>query len=152
MQELKIQKKPFEEDKFMKNQHQILLLLLIASIIITSFHYTDNAIFVDKYPEPAWFTTSGVFITWAIMTLIGIAGYWLYTKGKFWTSYLFLSIYSFTGLSSPAHYFYGVMSVFSLKMHALIWVDALIGSSMLGFVFWSGLLLKEWQKESVSNS
>ncbi|MCU0535736.1 MAG: hypothetical protein MUD14_17740 [Hydrococcus sp. Prado102] len=131
----------------MKQKHQtLLLLILIASIISTSLHYTDNAIFVDRYPEPEWFTTSGVFMTWAIMTLVGILGYWLYTQEKFWASYLFLSVYSFTGLSSPAHYFYGAMSVFSTKMHALIWSDALTGLLVLGFAIWSALLNKDWQK------
>jgi hypothetical protein len=135
----------------MKQKHQtILLLVLIASIISTSLHYTDNAIFVDRYPEPQWFTTSGVFITWGIMTLIGIVGYWLYTQQKFWASYLFLSVYSFTGLSSPAHYFYGAMSVFSLKMHALIWSDALTSLLVLVFVVWSALLSKDWQKIDTS--
>jgi hypothetical protein len=135
----------------MKNQHQtILLFVVIVSIISTSFHYTDNAIFVDKYPEPEWFTTSGVFVTWIVMTLIGIAGYWFYTKEKLWASYFCLSIYSLTGLSSPAHYLYGKMSEFSLKMHALILFDVLTGLLVLGFVIWSGLLLKEWQKESLS--
>jgi hypothetical protein len=135
----------------MKQKHQtILLLVLIASIISTSLHYTDNAIFVDRYPEPQWFTTSGVFITWGIMTLVGIVGYWLYTQQKFWASYLFLSVYSFTGLSSPAHYFYGAMSVFSLKMHALIWSDALTSLLVLVFVVWSALLSKDWQKIDTS--
>jgi hypothetical protein len=131
----------------MKNHQKVLLFVLISSMIITSIHYTDNAIFVDKYPEPAWFTTSGVFITWIIMSLIGIAGYWLYTQEQFWMSYLCLIIYSLTGLSSPAHYFYGEMSEFSIKMHAFIWTDVLAGSLVLGFVLWSGLLLREWQKK-----
>jgi hypothetical protein len=129
----------------MKNQRQTLLLILIASIISTSFHYTDNALFVDIYPEPESFTTAGVFITWAILTLIGLAGYWLYTKEKIWASYLCLAIYSTTGLFSPAHYFYGPMSAFSLKMHTFIWTDAVTGALVLGFVLWSALFLKEWK-------
>jgi hypothetical protein len=133
----------------MKSHQKVLLFVLLFSIIGTSLHYTDNAIFVDKYPEPQWFTTAGVFVTWGVMTLIAIASYWLYSKGKLWTSYLFLLIYSTTGLSSPAHYFYGNMSAFSLKMHALIWSDVLSGTLVLGFIIWSALWLKEWRKESL---
>ncbi len=106
-----------------------LLVVLIFSIAITSIHYTDNAIFVDDYPEPEWITTSGVFITWAIMTAIAIISYWLYSQQLFWLSYFLLGIYSGTGLSSPAHYFYGELSQFSLKMHALIWTDIIAGLS-----------------------
>lgn len=127
--------------------HTLLLTVVIANIIITSLHYTDNALFVDIYPEPQWFTTSGVFITWAIMTAIAIISYWLYSKKNYWLSYVALIIYSITGLSSPAHYLYGAMSEFSVKMHFLIWTDFLAGISVIGFIIWSGLVKKEWQRE-----
>ncbi len=123
-----------------------LLVVLIFSIAITSIHYTDNAIFVDDYPEPEWITTSGVFITWAIMTAIAIISYWLYSQQLFWLSYFLLGIYSGTGLSSPAHYFYGELSQFSLKMHAFIWTDVIAGSSVVAFIIWSALIAQEWRK------
>lgn len=122
-----------------------LLSILIFNIAITSMHYTDNAIFVKDYPEPSWITTSGVFISWGIMTWIAIISYWLYAKQNFWLSYLFLSIYSITGLSSPVHYLYGELSQFSLKMHASIWSDALAGLLVLGFIIWSGLIARQWR-------
>ena len=129
------------------NYRNLLLLFLIASIVSTNLHYTDNATFIANYPEPAWITASGIYITWIVMTIIGIMGYWLYSQEQLWVSYLLLSIYSITGLSSPAHYFYGAMSNFSPKMHAFIWLDFLAGSSILGFVLFSGLLLREWQSD-----
>jgi len=129
----------------MNKQHQIWLLsILIFSIAITSIHYTDNALFVKDYPEPEWITTSGVFITWGVMTIIGIIGYWLYFIEKYWLSYFILGIYAGTGLSSPAHYFYGELSQFSFKMHAFIWSDAIAGLSVVGFIIWSALIIQEW--------
>lgn len=137
----------------MKNQPQkILLCLLIASIISTSLHYTDNGIFLDKYPGPEWITNAHiVYIAWIILTLTGLVGYWLYKRAMLRFAYLCLGIYSLTGLSSPGHYFYGEMSKFSLKMHTLIWFDFFAGSLVLGFILWSGLLVREWQKEYASN-
>ena len=67
----------------MQQGNNWLLKVLIFSIVITSIHYTDNAIFVREYPEPEWFTTSGVFITWLVMTLIGLISYWLYNQKFF---------------------------------------------------------------------
>jgi hypothetical protein len=125
---------------------RILLAIVAANMIITSLHYTDNALFVDLYPEPEWFTTSGVFVTWGIMTTIALVSYWLYSQQKYWLSYLTLAIYSTTGLSSPAHYLYGAMSNFSFKMHFLIWSDFIVGLSVIGFIIWSGLAQKEWQQ------
>lgn len=121
-----------------------LLAILIFNIVSTSLHYTDNAIFINKYPEPEWITTSGVFIAWGVMTLISIISYGFYTKQNFWLSYLLLGIYAGTGLSSLAHYFYGELSQFSIKMHAFIWSDAIAGLSVVGFIIWSALILQEW--------
>lgn len=122
-----------------------LLAILIFNLVSTSLHYIDNALYVDLYPEPAWITTSGVFITWGVMTFIGILGYWLYSKQKYWLSYLFLGIYAGTGLSSAAHYFYGALSQFSLKMHAFIWSDAIAGFSVVSFLVWSILIQQQWR-------
>lgn len=126
-------------------RNRILLAILGISIAITSLHYTDNALFVDMYPEPNWITTSGVFITWGIMTVIALISYWLYLQKNYWLSYLALVIYSITGLSSPTHYFYGTMPEFSLKMHFLIWSDFIVGLLIVGFIMWSSLLKREWQ-------
>lgn len=117
----------------MKSQ-KILFSILIASIVITSIHYTDNAIFINKYPEPEWITTSGIYLTWGAMSLLAIVGYWLYVKRKRWLSYFCLGIYSLTGLSSATHYFYGGMSEFSPKMHAFIWLDFVAGLFVIGFI------------------
>ncbi|MBW4534824.1 MAG: hypothetical protein KME09_12895 [Pleurocapsa minor HA4230-MV1] len=122
-----------------------LLSILILSIAITSIHYTDNAIYVHEYPEPEWFTTSGVLITWIVMTAIAIICYWLYTRQLYWLSYFLLGLYAGTGLSSPAHYFYGELSRFSVKMHLLIWTDVFAGLSVVAFIIWSALIAQEWR-------
>jgi hypothetical protein len=97
--------------------NRLLLAVIVINIIITSFHYTDNALFVNMYPEPEWFTTSGVFMTWGIMTIIALIAYWLYIQKNYLFSYIALIIYSTTGLSSPIHYLYGMMPDFSVKMN-----------------------------------
>jgi putative effector of murein hydrolase len=122
-----------------------LLSILIFSIVITCIHYTDNAIYVNRYPEPQWFTTSGVLITWIVMTQIGIISYWLYSKQNYWLSYFLLGMYAGKGLSSPAHYFYGELSQFSMKMHTLIWTDVIAGLSVVAFLIWSLLIAQEWR-------
>ena len=129
----------------MKNS--ILGSIVIINIVVTSLHYTDNALFINKYPEPEWITTSGVFITWGVMSAIALVGYWLYLQQKYWLSYLTLSIYSVTGLSSPTHYFYGGMSEFSPKMHLLIWTDFLVGLSVIIFIIWSMAIAKRGDRK-----
>ena len=59
-------------------------------------------------------------------------------------------MYAGTGLSSPAHYFYGDLSQFSVKMHAFIWIDVIAGLSVVAFLVWSLLIAQEWRiKEEV---
>ena len=122
-----------------------LLTVLIFNIVITSIHYTDNAIFVREYPEPDWLTTSGILITWIAMTSVGIIGYWFYSQQNYWLSYFLLGAYAGTGLSSSAHYFYGELSQFSLKMHVFIWMDIIAGLAVVAFLTRSFLIDREWR-------
>jgi hypothetical protein len=132
-----------------RKPQSLLLCLLIASIISTGIHFTDNFLFYQKYPQPEWITLDLIYISWVILTFFGLVGYWLYrVGGNLGVAYVCLCIYSLTGLSSLGHYLYGAMSEFSVKMHLFIWTDALTGMAVLGFVFWSGLFLKEWSRDS----
>jgi hypothetical protein len=128
-----------------QQSQQWLLILLVINIVITAFHYTDNFLHFEHYPAPAWITQRGVYISWLILTAIGMLGYLLYIKQVFWAAYLCLSIYSITGGFSPGHYFFPATEAFSFKMHTLIWLDAIVGLSVLGFTLWSAFLKKEWQ-------
>jgi hypothetical protein len=127
------------------NRTKILLSIVVFNLISTWLHYTDNAIYVDRYPEPAWFNTIGVFFTVAIMTPIGILGYWLYRQNRFWLSYMVLGIYSITSISSPGHYLFPGVMAMTTKMHALIWLDAFAGSLLIGFILWSSAIVQEWK-------
>jgi hypothetical protein len=130
----------------MSRRQQILTAIITINIISTWLHYTDNALYLDRYPGPSWFTTPGVFATVIIMTPIGLLGYWLYHKQSFLLSYLVLGVYVITSISSPGHYLFPMVQQMSLKMHALIWSDAMSGISLLTFIGWSGMIDREWQK------
>jgi hypothetical protein len=127
------------------NRTKILLSIMVFNLTSTWLHYTDNAIYVNRYPEPNWFTTIGVFITIAIMTPIGLLGYWLYRQSRFRLSYMVLGIYSITSISSPGHYLFPGVMAMTAKMHALILLDALAGSLLIGFILWSSMIAQEWK-------
>ena len=130
-----------------KQTHQtLLLILLIINIVITAFHYTDNFINFYSYPGPDWMTPQSVYQSWIILTIIGIIGYIFYYKNNFSLAYICLSIYSLTGIFSPGHYVFQTTETFSLKMHIFIWLDFIVGTSILGFIVWSGLFIQEWKQ------
>lgn len=126
---------------------RLLKILLIASIISTGIHFTDNYLFIEQYPQPNWITAASIYQSWLILTVLGITAYWLYNYRKFWLSYGCLLVYSFTGLASLGHYFYGSLSQFSAKMHLFILTDGLTGLAILGFVIWSAPILRQWRRE-----
>lgn len=130
------------------NQRQRLLLsLLVINVIATGLHYADNFFAFPDYPAPAWMLPRQVYEAWLVLTPFAIVGYILYTKGLFWIAYLCLGVYSLTSLGGVAHYFCGSIANFSLKMHTFIWLEELAGYSLVGFVVWSALLLREWRRE-----
>jgi len=124
-------------------RQNLLKILLIASIVSTAIHFTDNYLYIEHYPQPDWITPASIVRSWIIWTVTGIAGYWLYKNQRFWLSYPCLVYYSFCGLSSLAHYLFGSMAEFSAKMHLFIATDALTGLAILVFTLWSGLILRE---------
>jgi hypothetical protein len=124
---------------------QVLLGILGLNLISTWLHYTDNALFLDQYPGPAWFTPIGVLATVAVMTPVGLLGYWSYTRRMFGLAYVLLGAYSITSVSSPGHYLFPMVVPMSLKMHSLIWLDAISGLSLISFLLWSWAVLQEWQ-------
>jgi hypothetical protein len=105
---------------------------------------THNAIFLDYYPGPNWFTAQAIMITVAVMSAIGLLGYWWYLRSSFLLAYLCLGLYSVTSISSPGHYWFPMVTPMSMTMNSLIWLDALSGISLIGFLLWSGLVLREW--------
>lgn len=134
-----------------KFRQTILLAVLTLNLISTCLHYIDNALFLSRYPGLAWFTSVGVISTVILMTPVGLLGYWFYTKGVFWLAYFLLALYSITSISSPGHYLLPMVASMSLKMHSLIWLDAVMGLLLIGFLLWSSLVLKEWRSTPTAN-
>jgi hypothetical protein len=132
--------------QIINRQQKILLVIVAINLVSTWLHYTDNALFLEQYPGPDWFTPRGVFATIILMTPVGLWGYWLYLKKDFLWSYLALGLYSITSISSPGHYLFPMTHEMSLKMHSLIWSDGISGFSLIAFILWSIIIAQEWDK------
>jgi hypothetical protein len=112
-----------------------LRILLGAAIVSTAIHYTDNYVAIGDFPQPGWVAEWNIVVSWVVLTAIGLLGYRLYTKGRFFPSHALLAIYSYTGLSSLGHYFYGTPE--PLLRNLSIAADGLTGAAILAFVVWS---------------
>lgn len=117
-----------------------LFRVLVASVVLTTVHYSDNYLNFDSYPQPESLQRWHVYAGWLVLTAIGVAGYALYERGHALPSYVCLVVYSYTGLSSLGHYLYGSMGEFTAKQHVFIAVDGLAGAAVITFVVWSVLM------------
>src|SRR3954451_24211878 len=108
--------------------------VVTASVVLTLFHFTDNAIFIDDYPkagwQPGWFVWV-VALSWPAFTAIGVLGYRWYRDGVYSKAHPALIVYSYTGLVSLGHFAYGSPSDLTTRGVVSVFVDAVAGSAVL---------------------
>ena len=114
--------------------------VVIATVVLTLFHFTDNTLAIDTYPaagwQPGWFEWV-VAAAWPLFTLTGILGYRYYRDGDYRRAHVFLAFYSYTGLVSLGHFAYGGPDEFTTRALISIAVDAVAGAAVLGVTLWS---------------
>ena len=108
-----------------------------AAIVSTIVHYTDNFVHIDDYPQPGWINHAVIPTAWLALTAIGLAGYAFFRRGRYGIAGACLVVYSYTGLSSLAHYSFGPLSEFSPAMHAGILLDGATGAAVLAVAVWT---------------
>jgi hypothetical protein len=115
-----------------------LLLWLVAITIISSvFHYADNFLRYEKYPQadPAFIhvTKPMIWQAWLVFTALGVIGYMLYRRGRPVAGGVCLALFSVGGLISPLHYLGNEPSGFDALQHTFIITDGLLGLAVLVF-------------------
>jgi hypothetical protein len=114
--------------------------VVAASIVLTLFHFTDNAIFLETYPAPDWqgdWFVWVVVISWFLFTLLGVFGYRYYREGRFSRAHPFLVLYSYTGLVSLGHFLYGGPDELTTRALVSVLIDAVVGTTVLAVALWS---------------
>ena len=111
--------------------------VVFASIVLTAFHFTDNYVSIDTYPQPGWVTKAVVLVSWPLLTSLGVIGYLLLRRGVFTAAHGFLLAYSYTGLSSLGHFLSGSPDEFTTRGLISVLVDGAAGTAVLGVTVWS---------------
>ena len=120
--------------------------VVLASVVATLFHFTDNYVSIDTYPQPGWVNEAAVLISWPAFTAFGVVGYVLYRRGSFGPAHAFLFLYAYTGLSSLGHFLSGSPDEFTTRGLVSVLVDGVAGSAVLVVVVWSVLALGFWPR------
>jgi CHASE2 domain-containing sensor protein len=114
--------------------------VVAGTVALTLFHFTDNAVNVDTYPQagwqPDWFEWV-VGVAWALYTAVGAAGLLLYERGRFRAAHACLLIYGLLVVSSLGHFLYGSPDELTTRGLISVLVDAVAGSVVVGVALWS---------------
>lgn len=111
-------------------------LVVLASVVLTGFHFTDNYVSIDTYPQPGWITEAVVAGGWLLFSAVGVAGYLFYRRGQFGLADPFLLAYSYAGLSSLGHFFSGSPDEFTTRGLVSVLIDGAAGTTVLAVAVW----------------
>jgi hypothetical protein len=111
--------------------------VVAASVILTAFHFTDNYVSIETYPQPDWVTGTAVLVSWPLFTLLGVVGYLLYRQQRYTLAHGFLLAYSYAGLSSLGHFLSGSPDEFTTRGLVSVLIDGAAGSTVLAVALWS---------------
>jgi hypothetical protein len=114
------------------------LLWLVGLTIVSSvFHYADNFLRYEQYPQsdPALIhvTKPMIWQAWLVFTALGVIGYMLYRRGRPVGAGMCLALFSIGGLISPLHYLGNPLSGFDALQHTFILADGVLGLAVLVF-------------------
>jgi hypothetical protein len=117
-------------------------LVVFASVLLTAFHFTDNYVSLETYPQPDWVTGPVVLVSWPLLTAFGVVGYLLYRRGRLAAAHACLLVYSYTGLSSLGHFLSGSPDEFTTRGLVSVLIDGFAGSAVLAVTLWSIVALR----------
>ena len=108
--------------------------VVLGTIAVSLFHFTDNAVNVDTYPkaswQPEWFEIL-VVVGWVVYTAVGVAGWRLYESGRFRAANACLLIYGYLIASSLGHFLYGSPDELTTRGLISVFVDVAAGFTVM---------------------
>ena len=121
----------------MKKIGVLLLALLVLYSLAGLFHFSHNAIYLERYPNmPAWITRSGVMGAWLSVAAVGLLGYIVLRMGFRRSGLAILGAYAALGFDGLAHYCLAPIAAHRFDMNFTIWFEVLSGAALLGVVLW----------------
>ena len=110
----------------------ILLALLLIYGAASLVHFIHNAEFLADYPGmPSSWTREGVYLVWLAMTLIGVVGWLLATRGFQVAGLLLVALYAVCGLDSLGHYLLAPLAAHTTAMNSTILLEVTAAALVL---------------------
>ena len=111
---------------------QVLLVLLLAYAAASLVHFVHNAEFIADYPNlPSSWSRTDVYLAWIAVTVVGISGWLLFSRGYSRTGLALLAVYAALGLDSLGHYVLAPLSDHTFGMNATILLEVTAAALVL---------------------
>ena len=108
-----------------------LLVLLAIYCAASLVHFIHNAEFISAYPNlPAWLARSEVYVSWLVVTSVGVAGLVFLTFGLRTPGYVLIAVYAALGFAGLDHYSLAPMSAHTPAMNATIWFEVVAAATL----------------------
>jgi hypothetical protein len=126
----------------------MLLVLLGLAFAVSVVHYTDNFVNFDDYPQPGAESSlpapgEGLIgASWFVFTAFGVAGLWLFLRGRIVPAAVALTAYSMSGLIGIGHYLVDGATDMVWWRQAHVVADIVLGVLVLTFALWSVVALR----------
>ena len=105
--------------------------LLAIYFVASLTHFAHNAEYIAFYPNmPGWITRENVYIAWAAINAVGLAGLLFVRVGWTGLGLVSLAAYGLMGLDGLGHYTLALCSEHSLAMNATIWFEVVAGAAL----------------------
>jgi hypothetical protein len=109
---------------------------VIAHLVASAVHFTDNAVRFDRYPEPSWLNPPLVAVSWFVLAALAVFGAIQLSAGSAVAGRISLGASAFLAIIGLGHYLLpGAQSMDALQ-HGSIGVEAVAAVALLVSSFW----------------
>ena len=105
----------------------------MAGMAASVLHFADNALEIERYPEPGWITPFGVVASWCVVTAVALVA--LTRRRADGTFLATTTISIFVLLSGLLHYAFDAPAHMTLRSHVTILAEGLAGFALAGALF-----------------
>jgi hypothetical protein len=126
---------------------RLLQVILVAAVIESFVHYTDNTLRYDDYvaDDPSLIgslvTRWVIPVSWVLFTVAAVVGYRRFRQGSWPKAAAWIGAYSTSGLISILHYVDISPSDLSTFQNVFVFLDFILGAFVLTFALWVALAL-----------
>src|SRR5262245_19409644 len=115
-----------------KAKQNVILGLIAAFAAASLVHFIHNAEFLHDYPNiPGSWSRAQVYVAWVAMTMVGVVGWLLLSRGRILAGLFTLVVYAGLGLDSLGHYWLAPFSAHTPAMNATILAEVTAAGCLL---------------------